>query len=59
MNKEVKKEEKEFRIERKACPVCHGMGVCERPNGDTYDCPNRRCKGGFLENKVPIKQKGK
>lgn len=34
--------------ERTACPVCHGMGVRERANGETYDCPNRSCESGFV-----------
>lgn len=34
---------------RKACHICHGMGVCERPGGgDTFDCPNRACEHGFV-----------
>ena len=31
----------------KTCHICHGMGVIEKPNGDTIECP--ACKGkGYL-----------
>jgi len=43
--KEVKKDEAP---ERRACHICHGMGVKERPNGDTFDCPNKSCDNGFV-----------
>lgn len=33
---------------RHACHVCHGMGHIERPNGDTIDCPVRRCENGYI-----------
>ena len=33
----------------KTCNICHGMGVRERPNGDTFDCPNRSCNNGFIK----------
>lgn len=28
---------------RRACHICHGMGVIELPNGDTKECV--ACKG--------------
>jgi len=55
MNKE---KEKTYTIKRETCPVCHGMGLCEKLNGDTFDCRNPRCRSGFIEIKIPIK-KGK
>lgn len=54
MNKE--KEKKDYTIQRKACPVCHGMGMQEKPNGETFDCRNRPCKGGYIETRIPIKK---
>lgn len=54
--KEAEKE-KNVKIVKKACPICYGMGVCERPNGDTYDCPGRSCKGGYIE--IKTFEKGK
>ena len=48
--KEVSKE-KEKTPETKTCPVCYGMGVLEKTNGDTFDCPNRSCKNGYIKNK--------
>lgn len=44
--KEEKKDEKA--PTRVACHICHGMGVKERPNGDTFDCPNRSCDNGYI-----------
>lgn len=44
-------EKKEVTPELKSCRNCHGMGVLERPNGDTVECPV--CKGeGFEKRKV-------
>ena len=28
-----------------SCPLCFGMGVMERGNGDTYECPKCHGKG--------------
>jgi hypothetical protein len=33
---------------RVVCHICHGMGVKEKPNGETFDCPNRSCNNGFI-----------
>lgn len=41
--------EEEEKPKMTACPVCHGMGVRERPNGDTFDCPSVRCNNGFIK----------
>jgi hypothetical protein len=45
----MKEEKKEEAPKKVACHICHGMGVKERPNGDTFDCPNRSCDNGFVK----------
>lgn len=40
--------EDEAAPKRVTCHICHGMGVKERPNGDTFDCPNRSCDNGYI-----------
>lgn len=36
-----------IRSNLRSCSRCHGMGVIEKPNGDTIECPV--CKGkGYL-----------
>ena len=47
---------KDYTIKRETCPICYGMGLCERLNGETYDCRNPRCKSGYIEIKIPIKK---
>jgi len=52
-------DKKEYTTERTTCPVCHGMGMMEKANGETFDCRNRYCKGGYIEKKIPIIKKEK
>jgi hypothetical protein len=40
---------KEEKPKKVACHICHGMGLIEVANGDTKDCPNRKCENGFVE----------
>jgi len=48
-NQKVTKKDEDEKPKKRACGVCHGMGVRERPNGDTFDCPNRSCDNGFVK----------
>lgn len=42
----------EIKYKRITCNCCHGMGLKERPNGDTFDCPIRQCESGFIKVKA-------
>ena len=33
----------------KTCPNCHGMGVKEKADGDTFDCPSVQCNNGLIK----------
>lgn len=47
-------EHKEPQVKTKwiTCGQCYGMGVKERPNGDTFDCPVRNCENGYIKVKA-------
>lgn len=48
-NQKIIKEEKKDEFIRRACHICHGMGLKETANGDTIDCPNRSCDNGYIK----------
>jgi hypothetical protein len=45
---EQKVPKKDAAPQRVVCHICHGMGLKEKPNGDTFDCPNRSCNNGYI-----------
>lgn len=40
--------EEDEKPKRKPCHICHGNSYIERPNGETFDCPNRACEYGYI-----------
>lgn len=46
--KKVETRDDEQKLTRRTCHICFGMGVKEKPNGDTIDCPNRACNNGYI-----------